>query len=135
MKKVSLSLLVVLLLSLWPAVTALATPPEDVSGAFELIEGTEDIEVFNVTGVFCGQAVEYLTTGKSHRLVCEDCEVNGKHGTIVFDLVTLNYRQNRGHLTVLSATGELTGLHFQGQFAATTETTGTYWGQIHFDPE
>ena len=132
MKKISLSLLIVLLTSLLLAVPVSATPPEDASGTATLIWRNEDTAGVEMTGTFTGTAIEYYGPGMSSRLICEDCMVDGKMGTVVFNLVQLNYRQNRGHFTSLYATGELDGLHFHGTYEG-TETGVIYWGKIHFE--
>ena len=134
MKKSMLSLIVVLLISLLVVTPALASPPEDASG--EAIELWRDDTTagFEMTGTIEGLGIEYFGPGKSSRFVCDPCMVDGKEGTVVFNLVQLNYNTFIGHFTSLYATGDLEGLHFHATYEG-TETGASYWGKFHFEPQ
>jgi len=63
------------------------------------------------------------------------CTVGGKTGTLVFQSQAKGNADGsfQGTQSIISATGELEGLHYQGTIEGTS-FGGTYSGQIHFDP-
>ena len=136
-KAMVLSLAVVLLLSLLVVTPALATTPEDAYGTFTWISDNPDgTTTFEMDGTFVGVATMHYLPGWSTRVVCDPCAVDGKSGTAVFNVVMMNYKQERGNWNSLYATGALEGLHFQGRHERPIdEPEGIYYGKIHFDPK
>ena len=127
------SLMVALLLTLLVVTPVLATPPDDAYGEAIELWRNDTGAGFEMTGTFEGLGIETYGEGKSSRFVCDPCMVDGKTGTVVFNLVQVNYNTLQGHFTSLYATGDLEGLHFQGHYDG-TETGATYTGKIHFEP-
>ncbi len=135
MRKMSLSLIIVMLISLLFAIPVVATPPEDASGTFSMIgENPDGSVIFGADGTFVGVMTMHFLPGNTTRVVCDPCTVDGKTGTAVFNVVLMNYQHERGNWNSLYATGELEGLHFQGKHERPLDSpNGIYYGKIHFE--
>jgi len=151
----SLLLIPLLLLTLLLVPTVYASPPSPVSGTFtETSSTTTDFKeaggntFITETGIFelggdvsgsCVQDVRILTHGSgqitAQGVATCDVTIDGKSGTMVLRTVLTGDAATgtgEGHFTIVSGTGGLENLHGQGTFQGLA--SGTYEGQIHFDP-
>lgn len=139
--------------------TAYASPPTTMSGTYAFVSRVvvdvrqadgntivEDILRQTLTGTVTGSATFERTT-----IIHSDGEFN-IHGIITSDLVTVIGRSGtytqlidatgiaatgaiQGRWVILSGTGELANMRAHGTFEGVAGVTGTYLGQLHFDPQ
>jgi hypothetical protein len=128
MKKVSLSLVIVLLIALALMPPVHATPPSPAAGELVLVT----LESGYLTGTFAGTFDTLEAHGRVERLRFDGC-VGTACGTVIFHIVDLG-PNGLGYWTLHEGTDELTNLHGQGKWYIDLATlTGRYEGTIHFD--
>ncbi len=116
---------------------SVAAPPEQAGGNLIVMSQS----TFSFLGTFTGTSVaeERLVVHPNGLITFQSTEiftgeVEGRTGTVAFRVVgTVVGDSVQGQFTILRGTAELENLRGQGTFEV-TGVSGTYSGQIHFDP-
>jgi hypothetical protein len=96
----------------------------------------------DVTGTFSAYNTEIVRSDGSAAvhgmIVCTGCTFGGRTGDFtsvqLWQRTSTSPLEAKGTVTVLSATGGLTGLHFQEHFVFTGTAFGTYSFRYSFEP-
>jgi hypothetical protein len=130
MKKLAVSLLILLLLTLASASSVLATTPTSASGTFQFKESSDAGDVFTTSGTLLGTLLVVPVSGVDARGYFTG-SVNGVEGELVFNIVGPPVAGHLGYATILSGSGGLADLRGHITY---DNATGTYQGEIHFEP-